>query len=164
MGLVLRLHTLAARHLKDCEPGAFRWDQRYVQASKVLSPPPGRVPMLVDRAIAWYAEAPSLERAALFHLLFEDIHPFQDGNGRTGRLLLNFMLMKLGYAPVALKEARETRDRHYLAFSSFVADAASRDGSAMVDLVAAAEEDSLAVRMLQLEQRLANQGKGMPWE
>lgn len=35
--------------------------------------------------------------------MFENIHPFQDGNGRTGRLILNYMLEKEGYPPIALK-------------------------------------------------------------
>lgn len=50
--------------------------------------------------------APSLhdiERIARFHLNFEKIHPFIDGNVRTGRLILNFQLMKSGYPPVSIK-------------------------------------------------------------
>ncbi|OZG59913.1 Fic/DOC family protein [Bifidobacterium lemurum] len=42
-------------------------------------------------------------RAAGFHALFENVHPFADGNGRTGRQLLNMMLMSSGYKPVAIK-------------------------------------------------------------
>lgn len=41
--------------------------------------------------------------AAAFHVMFENIHPFQDGNGRTGRLVLNYMLQQFGYPPIIIK-------------------------------------------------------------
>ena len=40
--------------------------------------------------------------AAYFHSEFENIHPFIDGNGRTGRLLMNFMLAKAGFPPITI--------------------------------------------------------------
>jgi hypothetical protein len=45
----------------------------------------------------------TIERVALFHLLFEGIHPFIAGNGRTGRLLLNFELISSGFPAVNAK-------------------------------------------------------------
>lgn len=43
--------------------------------------------------------------AAAFHAMFENIHPFSDGNGRTGRIVMNWMLERAGYPPIALKAA-----------------------------------------------------------
>ena len=71
------------------------------------------------------------ERAALFHILFEAVHPFVDGNGRTGRLLLNYLLMLDGYPPVNVKYA--DRRRYYDAFTFYHRDG---DDAPMVLLVA----------------------------
>lgn len=44
-----------------------------------------------------------IAKAAAFHAMFENIHPFKDGNGRTGRIIINHMLMEAGYPPIAFK-------------------------------------------------------------
>lgn len=64
-----------------------------------------------------------IERIARFHLEFEGIHPFIDGNGRTGRLLLNLELIRNGYPAINVKFA--DRKRYYDAFDVYY-----RDGNA----------------------------------
>jgi Fic family protein len=49
------------------------------------------------------SQVPTPLKAAGFHAMFENIHPFADGNGHTGRQVLNLMLMEGGYRPVAIK-------------------------------------------------------------
>ena len=71
------------------------------------------------------------EKLALFHIQFEGIHPFIDGNGRTGRLLVNLELMKAGYPPIDIKFT--DRKRYYDAFDAYYV---KKDLSAMTKLFA----------------------------
>ena len=72
-----------------------------------------------------------IERIARFHLEFEGIHPFIDGNGRTGRLILNLDLIRNGYPPINVKFT--DRKRYYEAFDTFYRD---NDASKMITLIA----------------------------
>ncbi|WP_018211942.1 Fic family protein [Desulfitobacterium hafniense] len=79
-----------------------------------------------------------LERIAWFHLVFEGIHPFIDGNGRTGRLIMNFDLMQNGYPPVNIKFA--DRKRYYDAFDNYYRDG---DADSMVMMISQYVEERL---------------------
>ncbi len=72
-----------------------------------------------------------LERIARFHLEFEGIHPFIDGNGRTGRLIMNLDLIRCGYPPINVKFT--DRRRYYDAFDAYYRDG---DATVMTDLIA----------------------------
>jgi Fic family protein len=62
----------------------------------------------------------TVERIAHFHLEFEGVHPFIDGNGRTGRLILNLELIREGFPPINVKFT--DRKRYYDAFDAFYRD------------------------------------------
>lgn len=85
-------------------------------------PQPYLVPVQMEQLIVDHSKVKShpIERATLFHLCFEGIHPFVDGNGRTGRLLLNLMLMQRGYPPINVKFT--DRKRYYNCFDSYYRD------------------------------------------
>ena len=72
-----------------------------------------------------------IERIARFHLEFEGIHPFIDGNGRTGRLILNLDLIRNGYPPINVKFT--DCKRYYDAFDAYYRD---NDASKMIALIA----------------------------
>lgn len=85
-------------------PGSFR--QHEIQPFPDGMTPPSWV-VVAAEVDGWLAEVNALrprtslfpERLAQLHCRFEQIHPFLDGNGRTGRLVLNLVLVRLGYPP-----------------------------------------------------------------
>jgi Fic family protein len=88
-----------------CEPGEFRRSQNWIgapgatPASAAFVPPPAHEVMNAMGALEtfWHERTfPPLIRAGLSHAQFETIHPFLDGNGRVGRLLVTFMLCQEG--------------------------------------------------------------------
>lgn len=105
--LIRRLHEVTALDLQPFARGTFR-PYGYlarITATRVKTADPLEIrddlQVLVD--VLNGSGAHPLLKAAGFHAMFENIHPFMDGNGRTGRQLLNFMLLKHGYRPVAIK-------------------------------------------------------------
>lgn len=72
-----------------------------------------------------------IERIARFHLEFEGIHPFIDGNGRTGRLILNLDLIRCGYPPINVKYT--DRRKYYDAFDAYYRD---NNATSMIALIA----------------------------
>ena len=69
--------------------------------------PPEKVAEEMRELIKWYRSSTKmhpLERAAVFHGRFERIHPFEDGNGRVGRLLINILLISNGYPPLIIRK------------------------------------------------------------
>jgi fido (protein-threonine AMPylation protein) len=122
-------------------PGDFRREAVTIAGSTVRTTPPGAI----DGAIRDWIESSSprgdaeheLIHIANMHAWFERIHPFTDGNGRVGRLLLNFMLMQRGYPPAVLVA---TERRRYLDALGL----ADRDSpNALAELVARAIETSI---------------------
>jgi Fic family protein len=99
---ILELHKQVVRNtLKESlipQIGKYRVLQVYIHGRDWLPPKPTEVPKEMKTLLSWYTlnknKLHPLIVASYFHVAFETIHPFVDGNGRVGRLLLNFILHK----------------------------------------------------------------------
>lgn len=123
--------------------GVYRSVPVAVLGSLHATPEPYLVPQMMEELLRDYEESKKakhiIEAAAEFHLKFEGIHPFIDGNGRTGRLILNFELMKAGLLPVNIKFAH--RRRYYDCFDDYYAN--GQNPRAMAELIAEYEKEEL---------------------
>ena len=81
-----------------------------ISAVWAYNPNPVKIPALMETFGAWLEQSPPAPAAAFeAHFRLTAIHPFSDGNGRTSRLLMNLLLIRGGYMPVAVRpEDRKT--------------------------------------------------------
>jgi Fic family protein len=99
--LIREIHDVLLRKGRGSskQPGEFRRTQNWIGGTRpgnalFVPPPPNELPACLDNFEKFLHDekTPTLIRAALAHVQFESIHPFLDGNGRLGRLLVTFML------------------------------------------------------------------------
>ena len=117
--VIKQIHFLAlGRDVQN--RGVYRNVPVYISGAKTQTAEPLLIPEKIQELLKWHqadTRDDFLTKIALFHLRFESIHPFIDGNGRTGRLLVNLELMKLGYPPIDIKFT--DRNAYYNAFDSY---------------------------------------------
>lgn len=120
---VCKLHKIMTSGiLGPAESGAFRKVQVFIRGADVVPPRPEDVERQFKELMLWHRGNKKRYHpavvAAYMHTAFEGIHPFVDYNGRTGRLLLNFILMKHGFPPIAIAYRR--RAEYYAAIQAAV--------------------------------------------
>lgn len=140
------IHSLVLMHDRE-NKGKYRAVPVRISGAAHTPPQPYLVPVQMETLIADYADMKEhkhvIEAAAEFHLRFEGIHPFIDGNGRTGRLVLNLELIKAGLLPVNIKFA--DRRKYYEAFDKYHGNEHST--AAMIELIAEYEQQELKNRL-----------------
>lgn len=120
--IIKQIHTLVLMDRPE-DRGVYRRIPVRIMGAYHEPPDPVLVPEQMEKLVAEFSNNKKMhpiERAALFHLKFEGIHPFVDGNGRTGRLILNLMLMQAGYPPINVKYS--DRKGYYQAFDAYYRD------------------------------------------
>lgn len=130
---IKEIHSLVL--MNDSEnKGKYRACEVKIAGSNAKTSTPFDIPFDVDKLLKKYLiykeEKHIIEAISIFHLMFESIHPFIDGNGRTGRLLLNLELMKEGFLPIDIKFS--DREKYYKSFDKYDL---KNDPSEMIDLI-----------------------------
>jgi len=118
--LILLFHKMLIGGIDDNIAGRFRQKGEYVRVGTHIAPAPEHVQRMIESIILDYAsdlDTYFLDKIAKFHLDFETIHPFNDGNGRIGRVLICFQLQCLGFPMIIIRD-REKKD-YYKSFNDY---------------------------------------------
>ena len=116
--IIKQIHFLVLADKKD-DRGVYRRVPVRILGAHHEPVQPYLIEPKLEQLLREYAESCGhiVTRLARFHIEFEGIHPFIDGNGRTGRLLVNLELMKAGYPPIDIKFT--DRVAYYNAFDAY---------------------------------------------
>ena len=118
--LMLLLHQMLIGGIDDTIAGRYRQQGEYVRVGTHIAPAPEHVELMMDNILVEYSSDLGswfLDKIARFHLDFETIHPFCDGNGRMGRTLINFQLLQLGLPRLIIRNSE--KERYYRAFRDY---------------------------------------------
>lgn len=132
--VIKEIHSLVLMDRRE-DKGVYRRIPVRIMGAENEPPQPYMVPVMMEKLVKEHTRQKKkmhiIEAVAMLHLDFENIHPFIDGNGRTGRLLLNFELMQEGYLPINVKFS--DRKKYYECFKLYHLE---KDVDAMIRMIA----------------------------
>lgn len=150
--IILSLHKMLISNISDEIAGRFRKEGEWVRVGSYVAVNPLEIEDRLQKVITEY-NSNSLEsivkRIARFHLGFEYIHPFCDGNGRIGRVLNNYLLIRGGYVSINIKFI--DRPMYYNAFKEYQTKGSTK---IMENIVVRALTNSYHKRLAYLENKI----------
>lgn len=118
--MILFLHKMLISNIRDNIAGRFRQENEFVRVGSHIAPNPKEIIDRLEKMLVEYNtnnHENIIKRIAKLHLVFEYTHPFIDGNGRIGRVINNYLLIREGFVPINIKFI--DRKRYYEAFKEF---------------------------------------------
>lgn len=146
---ILLLHKMLISNIRDDIAGRFRVGNEYVRVGSHIAPAPQEIVGRLEKMLAEYnatSHENIIKRIARLHLAFEYTHPFIDGNGRIGRAINNYLLIREGFVPINIKFM--DRAKYYEAFKEFDEKGAT---TIMEEIVGKALTNSYHKRLAYLE-------------
>lgn len=148
--LILLLHKMLMTNINESVAGRFRVAGEYVRVGTHIAPAPEHIEAMLEKAINDYrlnVEGFITDKIAKMHLEFEHIHPFNDGNGRIGRVINNFFLIKAGLPPITIFN----KDKHKVYYPGFQEYDRTRKTNIMEKIIALQVQESLHKRIAYLQ-------------
>ena len=149
LDVILSLHKMLITNIRDDVAGRFRKNKEFVRVGSHIAPAPQEILERLENMLAKYNannHESIVKRIAQLHLVFEYTHPFIDGNGRIGRVLNNYLLIREGFVPINIKFI--DRKKYYDAFKEFDEKGKTK---IMEEIVAKALTNSYHKRLAYLE-------------
>jgi len=118
--VILLLHKMLIGSIDEKIAGRFRKIGEYVRVGTHVAPAPEHIEKMIEAVLLEYTSDLTnyfLDKVAKFHLDFETVHPFCDGNGRIGRVLICFQLQRLGFPMIIIRD-REKKE-YYKSFAEY---------------------------------------------
>ncbi|MFH0820210.1 MAG: Fic family protein [Candidatus Peregrinibacteria bacterium] len=149
LDVILSIHKMLLSNIRNDVAGRFRKTNEFVRVGSYIAPNPKEVVSRLEKMLSEYNAASHeniIRRVTKLHLTFEHTHPFVDGNGRIGRVINNYLLIREGFVPINIKFI--DRKKYYEAFREFDAKGAT---SIMEEIVGKALTNSYHKRLAYLE-------------
>ncbi len=118
--IILLLHQMLIGGIDDNIAGRFRTEGEYVRVGTHVAPAPEHVERMIESILTEYTSDFTtyfLDKIVKFHLNFETVHPFCDGNGRIGRVLICFQLQRLGFPMIIIRDSE--KKEYYRSFDDY---------------------------------------------
>lgn len=133
--MILFLHKMLIENIDTSISGRFRKEHEYVRVGTHIAPAPEHINRMIEDALVEYSSDHMTyfaDKIANFHLYFETIHPFNDGNGRIGRVIINYQLYRLGFPGIIIRD--KEKKLYYRSFTEYRDDKIKKTAEKVITL------------------------------